>query len=557
LELSAYLQILARRKWLVIIAGVVSVVFAVVVGMMTPPTYAASATLRAIPSTSASSSYAYLNYTDRNLNTLSRIATSGPALAEVRQKLGLASDRPLTVGVEVIPDSELIQVTVKDRDPVLAANAANVLASILVQEKTIADTSLYVADPAVEPGSPSILTSILYAIIALTAGTGSGVGLAFLVENLDTRIYTTTELKALTGHVILAEVPTSKERHGPRFLVDQRVYYRDIFRRLRTNLQMITRDTPLRILLLTSSEPEEGKSTVVANLARSLADTGQRIVLVDADFRCPTLHTFFDLSNEVGLSQVLSQDTALSDAIQRTRFDRIEMLPSGPYFPGAGELLASDRMNAVISQLAQEFNMVLLDAPALEVTADASALATAVEGVVLVIRCGWVKRATLLAACQQLANLGVVPIGIIINRVGHTTAPSHYQKYYREPDQNRAETPLVAAGSAVLLSVKPDDPVEAVEEVPNRPPRAKRRLTRAGKTKLPAPELQEDTNQDKAETPLFAAGSAVPLSVKPDDPVEAVEEVPNRPPRAKRKPTRAGKTKLPAPDLQRDTKGTV
>jgi capsular exopolysaccharide synthesis family protein len=184
-------------------------------------------------------------------------------------------------------------------------------------------------------------------------------------------------------------------------------------------------------LLITSAEPYEGKSTIVANLGRSMALTGRRTAIVDADLHRPIIHRFFDCPNEVGLSSVLVQNETLSEALQESQFPEIKVLTSGPPFPHPAELLGSDQMIALLEELKKRFDIVLLDTPAFLGVADIAVLAPAVDGVVLVARCGSVSEGPLRATCQQLAKVQAKAVGVVVNRV-KKAVPRRYHRYYQQ-----------------------------------------------------------------------------------------------------------------------------
>jgi capsular exopolysaccharide synthesis family protein len=427
-ELSAYLRILNRRKWIVIVTAVITAVVFHIGLSLIPTTYEVTAILR-ITDTSGNLSYWEFLYAERSRRTYVKTATSSPVLGELRGRLGLDRDLPSSIEVAIIPETDLLRITVKDRDPILARDAANALAVIL-SESPMRGSKVSIIEPARTPAPPTIRNDILYGALALITGVVGGTGLAFLLEILDTTLHTTEQIEAVTGLPILGEIPTAKRRKKDKFLVDT-LLYDDVFRRLRTNILSMSQGTSSQTLLITSAEPYEGKSTIVANLGRSMALMGCRTAIVDADLHCPTIHRFFDCPNEVGLSSVLGQNETLSEALQESQFFELKVLTSGPPFPHPAELLGSDRMIALLEQLKKRFDIVLLDTPAFLGVADTAVLAPAVDGVVLVARCGSVSEGPLRATCQQLAKVQAKPVGVVVNRV-KKAIPHSYQRYYQQ-----------------------------------------------------------------------------------------------------------------------------
>ena len=190
-------------------------------------------------------------------------------------------------------------------------------------------------------------------------------------------------------------------------------------------------DGGFRSLLITSATPEDGKSTIVANLALALAKSGRRVLAVDADMLIPTLHRVFGLSNAAGLSNVLTGEALLSDVVQESQFPGLHVLTSGPPVQDRTALLDSPAAKHTIKQALAQFDVVLIDSPALLAVADAAVLAPLVDGVVLVVRRARSNRETVQDACKVLTGVKVDPAGVIMNcaEVSHSR---HYRYYHRK-----------------------------------------------------------------------------------------------------------------------------
>lgn len=212
-------------------------------------------------------------------------------------------------------------------------------------------------------------------------------------------------------------------------LLDSRSPQAEAFRSLRTNLEFSSLDHPLRTLLITSAEPDEGKSTILANLGVTYAQTNKRVILVDADLRRPRLHQFFDVSNNVGLSSaILKPDESL--LLQETEVAGLRILTSGPLPPNPADLLASRHMDALLQQLRDEADIVLLDAPPVIAVTDAAILATKVDGVLLVTSAGHTKREHAQRAKELLTKVNARIVGAVLNNAVLDT--SIYRYYGQE-----------------------------------------------------------------------------------------------------------------------------
>jgi non-specific protein-tyrosine kinase len=210
---------------------------------------------------------------------------------------------------------------------------------------------------------------------------------------------------------------------------DPRSAAAEAYRTLRTNIQFASPDKPLRTLLATSTSPEDGKSTTLANLAITLAETGARTILVDADLRRPAQHTLFGLTNEVGLTSLMLSRAEPRIPAQATAVQNLWVLTSGPLPPNPAELLASQRMGELLTTLAGRADYVLFDTPPIIAVTDAAILAPRVDGVLIVVRAGKTKRDLAVKAKRLLAQVNAPVVGVVLNDASlDTKAYGYYGK---------------------------------------------------------------------------------------------------------------------------------
>lgn len=200
----------------------------------------------------------------------------------------------------------------------------------------------------------------------------------------------------------------------------------EAYRQLRTNIQFSSLDRPLRTLLVTSTGPQEGKSTTLANLAVTVAQTGSSVLVVDCDLRRPTLQRIFGVRNDRGLTSMLLSDSL--DVVPKLSTDvpGLAVLPSGPLPPNPAELLASRRMTEVIERLTREAEMVIFDSPPVVAVTDAAVLASKLDGVLLVISSGKTKRDLAQRAKAMLEKVNARILGVVLNNVKYDTSLHHY-----------------------------------------------------------------------------------------------------------------------------------
>ena len=203
------------------------------------------------------------------------------------------------------------------------------------------------------------------------------------------------------------------------------------YRTVRTNLQFaVAGDQPLRSMAVVSSGPGEGKSTSSANLAVVFARAGRRVLLVDADMRKATVHKTFGLSNEVGLSNLVSGQQSASSVIQPSGVDNLSVMTAGPTPPNPAELLNSHRMNVVIEELYQMFDLIVFDLPPVMTVADGLIMASKTDGTVVVIREGVTRKDSIIEAKNRLIQAKARILGVIYNGVEQMNESSYY--YYSD-----------------------------------------------------------------------------------------------------------------------------
>ena len=201
-------------------------------------------------------------------------------------------------------------------------------------------------------------------------------------------------------------------------VADSRSPVSEAYRTLRTNLDFSSLDKPIKTMLVTSAGPEEGKSTVLANLAVTTAQAGRKVILVDCDLRRPTLHSIFNLEKDVGLTTMVVDDAAMeSPPLQDTAVEGLQIVSSGPLPPNPSELLGSRRMEEIIAALLERADVVFFDAPPVVAVTDAAVLATKVDGVLLVVNAGGTKRDYARAAKARLEKVNANLLGAVLNNV--------------------------------------------------------------------------------------------------------------------------------------------
>jgi capsular exopolysaccharide synthesis family protein len=281
----------------------------------------------------------------------------------------------------------------------------------LAQEVQQASVSLVsAAEAPKEPYRPVVLVNIL---IGLVAGLAGGVILALVLDNLDDTLYTTTQIEQTAGNSIIGMIPRGRSAETATLRVDER----DVFEGVRwLRASILAESAGLHTVLVTSASDREGKSTVVGNLAVAAAQTHRKVLLIDGNLRKPALHVMFGVPNESGLGDVLTGSAAPEQAVRRVDDDSLFLLTAGQRGDVAADLLSSDRVPALLTALANDYDLILIDSPAANIYADAIALSPLVDGVVVVAESGRTTAAELTSLMNSLAVVKGSVAGLVVNR---------------------------------------------------------------------------------------------------------------------------------------------
>jgi len=415
-----------------------------IVTFQTTPQYSSSARLF-ISTSPSDSTQAYQGslFSAQRVTSYADLVSGREISSRVIDRLGLELTSTALadkVSAAVVPETVILQISVTDPSPSRAQQLAQAVSDELTQfvveletppGKRDAPIKATIVDAASLPTVPVAPLPLRNIGVAAILGLLFGLGSAVLRELLDTTVKSQQELAEVTAAPLMGHIAfdpnaskkplvTSLDSHAPRV---------EAFRVLRTNMQFVDVDKDSKVFVITSSVPEEGKTTTAANLAITLAQAGQKILLLDADLRRPKLADNLRLESAVGLTTVLVGRIDLGDAIQEHSVGNLSVLTSGAIPPNPSELLQSHAMGEVFTKLRTEYDVIIVDAPPLLPVTDAALLASQSDGALVVVRHGKTTREQLRHAIERLESVDARALGVVLNMVPNQKSNDSYYGY--------------------------------------------------------------------------------------------------------------------------------
>lgn len=482
MDLKEYLRIL-RQRWILILSlTAAGAILAHGYTLITTPKYEASAQL--FVAVQGNDSVGDLNqgnaFAQSRVSSYVLLATSPKVLREAADALGIdTAEFAANVSASNPAKSVLIDINAVSTDPIQAADIANAVATALValvsdvENANVAEPAaptsgsapvgLTKVQDATEPSAPFEPNATRNLAVGILLGLLIGIGSAILIEVLDTRLRGRQSIEKLTSASILGTFAAEPAGSEQLTLNSTESYSRraENYRQLRTHLQFANVDGGTRSVLVTSSIPGEGKSTTAANLALALAESGVKVLLVDADLRRPRQDQMFGLEGSVGLTTVLTGRVTLDEAAQSIGgAGSLSVLTSGVLPPNPSELLGSAAMERTLAQMQAQYDVVVIDTPPLVHVSDPTVLASIVSGVLLVSSAdGMLHRDQLRQSLESLSFVKAKLLGLVLNRVESARNDQSYYDYspaslaaadgqHAAPSSRRARSKAVARGAS-------------------------------------------------------------------------------------------------------------
>jgi len=323
-------------------------------------------------------------------------------------------------------------------------------AALLSSSDRGAGNTLRLIEPANLPGrpiSPNTLTMVMLStLIAVVLAAAA----AYLIEYLDDTLKSPDEVTKLLDIPVVGFISEVERGKSLEYYVTNqpRSLIAEAFRSLRTDLEFSSVDKPLKTIYVTGTEVEAGKTSIAINLAIVIAQSGKRVILMDADLRRPNVHRVLSLTNQKGLSDVFRGTIDIYNVTIPYKEGNIFVVPSGTPPPNPAELLSSKKMDQILDSLKKVADVVIVDGPPFLVT-DAQILASKVDGVLLVVRYGFSRKNAAVSAVQQLKRADARPIGVVMNRIPRTASGyfgygmyHYYPGYYMAEEDGATKPPI-------------------------------------------------------------------------------------------------------------------
>lgn len=468
LETVHYLRIISRQWWLVLITVVAGAAGGMLVYYYTTPLYQSSVQLI------VSGSAAARDVASKQAVALSQIAGTPPAIADATLAAGYPSATP-DVTATATGTSPFFTILVVEESPAVAQAVANAYLKSLVGTAVRLEgdgpspVAIAVVSPAVLPVAPFTPNPKRDIGFGIAAGLVLGIAIALLRDSLNQRIRDTEELERLSGLIVLGTVL----RDAPEMMLpvssDPRGLRAEAYRQIRTSVANSAGSRPL-ILAVTSASAGEGKTSVTTNVAAAFSRAGHRVAVVDADLRRPCVGDFFGLENTLGLTDVLSGEKTLNDALVILDDGRLAVLPSGRIPANPSEALGGVRMEQLLRQLAKDYEYVFIDTPPVLPVTDALVLAPKVTGVILVVRLGRTTRDQLKRAMSAIARVDADILGAVPNQADKRADGEYRYRYrYYYSQTQKGDAAKVEIAPEALHASNEDAASAPTSEEPRRP----------------------------------------------------------------------------------------
>ncbi len=463
MELKEYIQIIIRRIWIPIALTLVfTITSAFVSYYVLEEVYQASTTLYIVNKAEKNVlTYYSFQVSNELVNDYRELIKSRRITSLVIDKMGLTGVSPSAVATKINvnfkAETRVIVVTVEDKSPKFAMDIANTVAEVFMEEvvELLNVENVQVIDKAILPGAPAKPNKQMNIAIAGFLGIMMGLGIIFLLEYFNNTIKTPEDVQKHLNLPLIGVIPlfsNSEGKDGKKktiFGVKKRAEttesddgslityvspkspFSEAYRIVRTNIQFSSIDKPLKVLVVTSAGPREGKTTTASNLAVTFAQSGCKTILIDTDFRKPKVHRVFNLPNSDGIVNAVAMHDIedYRKHVISSQVENLDIMTAGHIPPNPSEVISSNTMKQVIERIKQDYDIIIMDTPPVSPITDAAILSASADATIFVAASETLEIEMALRAKGHLEKVKANIIGVILNKLSKNTQGNYYYYY--------------------------------------------------------------------------------------------------------------------------------
>lgn len=459
-SLRRYMARYLSMWWVVAVGALVAGILALALSLLMPRVYESTSTMYVTSATDDNTQSAYQGSlaSQQRVASYAKLATSEAVLRYAIDRSGIdisLDSARSSVFASTSPETVLLMIGAKTRSPAMSAHLANAVADSLTRYVDSIErpdgggaalAKITVVTPASQNPSPVAPKVGRNVILGFLFGGCICLFVVALRDKFDTRVNSLEDLSVAPEVTVLGQIPLD-EIVASGSSVDFQSGASNVgesYRMLRTSLTFADVDNPPRVIVVTSPDAGDGKTSTAGNLAAALAEAGESVVLVDGDLRRPMVATYFSVVSDVGLTDLLRGDMEVGEAIQSSGVAGLDIVSSGPLPPNPAELLGTERCRRVVELLRSQYSYVIIDsAPLLPVT-DAVVMSNWADGVIVVVRSGTTKRPDVVAAVDLVSRGPGRVLGLVLNGVPNTGGRGgRYYSYASSFDLRQASERII------------------------------------------------------------------------------------------------------------------
>lgn len=426
LDFIDVLKIINKRKIIVIsILSIFIIITAIFNFYIIEPTYEADTTIivsKSEANTDDTISSEELSVTKNLAITYANIIKSRTVLEKVISSMNLEynyEELYSSINIQSIEDTQIIKISVQNKSAEVAMNIANSIPDIFKSEvKRLTNTNkVEIIDKAILSTKPVRPRKVINVSIAFIIGFLISITFAFILDYLDSKIKNKSDVENYLGLPIIGSIAMDKmlKKEVTNTLISNEGPILESYRSIRNNIEFFNIDKTIKVIMVTSSQPGEGKSTFISNISKVFATLDdKKILLIDCDFRRPKIHKIFKINNTQGLTDILVKNIHISECIKN--ISGLNIISAGTKPINPSDILASKKMIHFIQQIRSEYDYIFIDSPPVNIVSDAEVLSRIVDGVIVIIGCNEVERNSVKQCKEKLNNLNANILGCIVNK---------------------------------------------------------------------------------------------------------------------------------------------